>query len=86
MRKIVREITFTKVQVLESTADGNVVDLGMLTFEGGPDIKRIKKELSAAYPEQNVFYGTIESGTEKFEMTAAEFIEKAHVATAVKAE
>lgn len=78
MRKIVRDIQCTRVQVLECS-NGAVSEIGIMTLSGSPDIKKIKKELSKKYPDKNAFYGTIETDEKRYEMTAEEFMKYATV-------
>lgn len=78
MRRIKREITYSKVQALESKG-GNVSDLGVLTLIGEPNIFKIKKELAKRYPDRNVFYGSIKTETKTFTMSVDEFMQHAHV-------
>lgn len=76
MRKIVRKVFITTVDVLRSE-NGNVDKAGELVIEGAYDIKKVKKEMNKKFPNDNVFIGSYETKNKVYSMDVKTFMEHA---------
>lgn len=77
MRKIVRKVYETKIQVLCLDESNQINPIGELVMDGEFDTVKAKRHLNKEYPDKNVFIGEHSTVEGVYSMDADEFMKHA---------